>query len=82
MMDFKIVWFWLQKVLAYSLPSAGLVFLLFKWVGKTWVERLLNRDLEKFKREQQQELELFKGEQQKELERLRHLPVEPCQQNS
>ncbi|MDQ2844246.1 MAG: hypothetical protein M3Y72_25040 [Acidobacteriota bacterium] len=68
-----IAWGWLQKVLTYSIPSAGLVFLLFKWAGNTWVGRLLNRDLEKFKREQQEKLESVKSEQQKEIERLRHL---------
>jgi hypothetical protein len=55
-----IAWAWLQKVLAYSAPSAALVFILFKWAGNTWVGRFLNRDLEKFKREQQAELERLK----------------------
>jgi hypothetical protein len=64
---------WLQKVLAYSIPSASLVFVLFKWAGNSWLGRLLNRDLEKFKCEQQELLERFKTEQQKEIERLKHL---------
>lgn len=67
------LWAWFQKVLLFSVPSAGLVFALFKWAGNTWIGRLLNRDLEKFKREQQEQLETYKAEQQKELERLRHL---------
>jgi hypothetical protein len=67
------VWGWLKHVLAVAVPSAALVFAFFKWSGQKWVEQLLNRDLEKFKREQQEKLEGFKGEQQKELERLRHL---------
>jgi hypothetical protein len=67
------VWDWLKHVLSVAIPSAALVFAFFKWSGQKWVERLLNRDLEQFKREQQEKHEGFKGEQQKELERLRHL---------
>ena len=74
------VWEWLKHVLSVAIPLMAL----FTWLGQRWVERLLNRDLEKFKREQQEKLEGFKGEQQeklegfkgeqqKELERLRHL---------
>lgn len=68
-----VLWDWLKHVLTVAIPSAALVFAFFKWSGQKWVERLLNRDLERFKREQQEKLEGFKGEQQKELERLRHL---------
>jgi len=72
-----IVLGWIVHVLGIAIPSAAvggaLLFALFKWSGQKWVERLLNKDLEQFKREQQEKLEGFKGEQQKELERLRHL---------
>ena len=64
---------WLMAVGSVAIPSAALVFALFKWSGQKWVERLLNRDLEQFKRGQQEKLEGFKGDQQIELERLRHL---------
>jgi hypothetical protein len=67
------LWDWSKRVLSVAIPSAALVFALFKWSGQKWVERLLNRDLEQFKREQLEKLEGFKGQQQKELERLRHL---------
>lgn len=67
------VWDWVRRVLVFSVPSAGIVFILFRWAGNTWVGRLINRDLERFKREQQEKLELFKGEQQIELERFRHI---------
>ncbi|MFL6465637.1 MAG: hypothetical protein ACJ73N_14665, partial [Bryobacteraceae bacterium] len=66
-------WGWLLKILGYSLPSAGIVFALFKWAGNTWIGRFLNRNLEQFKREKQEKLEAVKAKQQKELERLRHL---------
>jgi signal transduction histidine kinase len=68
-----VVWDWLKHMLALAIPSAALLFAFFKWSGKKWVEQLLNRDLERFKREQQEKLEGFKGEQQTQLERLRHL---------
>ena len=75
--DFTTLWTvlgWIMHVLGVAIPSAALagalLFALFKWSGQKWVERLLNRDLEQFKREQQEKLEGFKGEQQKELERL------------
>jgi hypothetical protein len=90
--DFSLLWAalwnWFGRVLSVAIPSAAVVATalwgLFKWSGQKWVERLLNRDLEQFKHEQQEKLEGFKaeqqqklealkGDQQKELERLRHL---------
>lgn len=64
---------WLGKVLAYSVPAASFVFVLFRWAGNTWIGRFLNRDLEQLKEEQREKLETFKTGQQKQLERLRHL---------
>lgn len=72
-MDIASLLLWLGNLVLLAVPSAGLVFVFFRWFGKQWIERLLSRDLEKFKREQQEKLEGYKSEQQKELERLRHL---------
>ncbi len=66
-------WKWLIPAIGIAIPSTAAAYALFKYAGQKWVERLLSRDLEQFKREQQEKLEGFKGEQQKELERLRHL---------
>lgn len=75
------LWNWLGHVLSVAIPAVVLVFAFLKWFGQKWVERILNRDLEQFKRDQQEKLEGFKGDQQKELERLRHL-LSTREQNS
>jgi hypothetical protein len=71
------VWEWLTHAWSVVIPSAAIsaatIVAIFKWSGQKWVERILSRDLERFKGEQQTQLEGFKAEQQKELERLRHL---------
>lgn len=72
-MDIASLLPWLGNLVLLAVPSTGLAFVFFRWFGKQWIERLLSRDLEKFKREQQEKLEGYKSEQQKELERLRHL---------
>ncbi len=59
-MSWSAIWVLLSPFL-----SAGIVFAFLKWAGNTWMGRLLNRDLEAFKREQQEKIETLKAEQHK-----------------
>ena len=52
----------LMQLLAYGGGSAAAAYLLFQWLGKTWIENKFNQSLEQLRHQQDLELQRFRVE--------------------